>query len=247
MEPRAFRRNFRQNRRRQLILYCDGLSSRMAKKRAVVEVDRGMLVDCYLEWLFEHGAPPASVVALCRHAGIGEKDFYRIFPSFQALEASIWCGLVDDTVAVLEADDKYPEDPPRQKMAAFYYTFLETALERRSFLLLRFQGVQLMSPPRSLRRMQDAFQTFASALLDEASESGQIARCGKLSRLYPGLLYLQLLFVLDFWLKDDSEGFQRTDALVEKSIALTFDLLETRAIDSAIDFVRFLSGIHRAA
>jgi hypothetical protein len=39
---------------------------------------------------------------------------------------------------------------------------------------------------------------------------------------------------------DDSKGFERTDAFVEKSAAVAFDLIRTQALDSAVDLARFL-------
>ena len=47
-------------------------------------------------------------------------------------------------------------------------------------------------------------------------------------------------FLLLFWRDDDSAGFEKTDAFVEKSVNLAFDLIGKGALDSAIDFAKFL-------
>jgi hypothetical protein len=47
-------------------------------------------------------------------------------------------------------------------------------------------------------------------------------------------------FILLFWKEDDSAGFEKTDAAVEKSVNLAFDLIGKGAVDSAIDFAKFL-------
>jgi hypothetical protein len=46
--------------------------------------------------------------------------------------------------------------------------------------------------------------------------------------------------VLEYFLKDESQGFERTDAFIEKTVEFAFDLLRTQAIDSAADLARFL-------
>ena len=47
--------------------------------------------------------------------------------------------------------------------------------------------------------------------------------------------------VIDYFVKDTSRGFERTDAYIEKSTALAFDVMQTQAIDSAFDLLRFLA------
>jgi hypothetical protein len=53
-------------------------------------------------------------------------------------------------------------------------------------------------------------------------------------------MYLLLRSVIDFHVKDTSARYERSDAYVEKSVNLAFDLLRTQAIDSAFDLLRFL-------
>jgi hypothetical protein len=45
---------------------------------------------------------------------------------------------------------------------------------------------------------------------------------------------------MDFWIKDNSKGFEATDAAIEKSVNLGFDLVGPGPLDSIIDFGRFL-------
>lgn len=212
----------------------------MAKKAA--QKSRQSWIDAYLDHLLEEGEPPASVYRFAKNQGVGEKAFYAHFANFESLEGEIWKSLVADTVTALHADEDYASYPVQQKLAAFYYTFLEGALEYRSFMLLRFPGVQLVACPGRLNKFRDAFIDYAKPLLDAAKAEQEIPERGKLNQTYPGLVYAQLLFIIDFWLKDESDQFQRTDALIEKSVTLGFDLIGTQVVDSAFDLVRFLAG-----
>ncbi|MGE9296042.1 MAG: TetR/AcrR family transcriptional regulator [Puniceicoccales bacterium] len=212
----------------------------MPKKAAAKS--RAEWIDAYLDHLLEQGEPPASVRKFAREQGATEKVFYSQFASFDALEGSIWKALISETVDALHADPEYADYPVQQKLAAFYFTFLDGALDQRSFLLLRFPGVQLVTPPHYLNAFRDAFLDYIKPVLDEARDGQEIPKRGELNKVYPGLLYAQLLFIIDFWLKDESEQFQRTDALVEKSIKLAFDVIGAQVVDSAFDLVRFLAG-----
>jgi hypothetical protein len=45
---------------------------------------------------------------------------------------------------------------------------------------------------------------------------------------------------MNFWLNDKSKGFEKTDACIEKSFALSFELISNNAIQKAFDFGKFL-------
>lgn len=48
------------------------------------------------------------------------------------------------------------------------------------------------------------------------------------------------MFVVDYWIKDTSSGFEQTDAAIEKAVNLSFELLSESTLDRALDFVKFL-------
>ena len=61
-----------------------------------------------------------------------------------------------------------------------------------------------------------------------------------MGNVYPEVLYIHWRSVLEYFLKDESTRFERTDAFIEKTVELAFDLLRTQAVDSAADLIRFL-------
>jgi len=52
--------------------------------------------------------------------------------------------------------------------------------------------------------------------------------------------WIQLLLTLKFWLDDDSPSFEKTDIYIEKSVKLSFELMNIAPIDSLIDFGKFI-------
>ena len=46
--------------------------------------------------------------------------------------------------------------------------------------------------------------------------------------------------MIDQYLKDESDEFERTDAFIEKTVTLAFDLFRAQVLDSAADLLRFL-------
>ena len=52
--------------------------------------------------------------------------------------------------------------------------------------------------------------------------------------------WIQMLVTLKFWLDDDSADFEKTDLFIEKSIAASFELANTKPLKSVVDFGKFL-------
>jgi hypothetical protein len=52
--------------------------------------------------------------------------------------------------------------------------------------------------------------------------------------------WVQLLFILKFWMEDQSPGFEKTDMAIEKSVRTVFDLFDNTPVESILDFGKFL-------
>lgn len=187
------------------------------------------------------GQLPSSVLELCEPLGLGERDFYNEFGSLEALESAFWEDLLSTTFAGVESGAEWERFVARQRMLAFLYAFLEKSLDVRTLLLFRFRGLSPLSTPDLLRGMERRFKEWASSLVESGFSSGELAERGRLAALYPSALYLLFRAVIDFNVKDTSQRYERSDAFVEKSVNLAFDLMRTQAIDSAFDLLRFLA------
>ena len=56
---------------------------------------------------------------------------------------------------------------------------------------------------------------------------------------YKYLLWYQPVSIIKFWIKDESENFENTDALIEKTVNFSFDLMRSNGIDSFFDLAKF--------
>lgn len=203
---------------------------------------RAQIIEAYWSDYLEEGHPPASVFKLAKTHQFTEAEFFGEFASLSALEAVTWEQLVLNTLNTLQADEDYPGYPARQKLLAFAYTYLEHALGQRSRLLAAFPRFQPGPVPAVLKKHRKAFQDWAESLVKEAIASKEIADRKQLSDRYPDLLFGWFWYVCDYHLRDDSEQFQDTDALIEKSVNTFFDGAGNQFFDSAFDLAKFLLG-----
>jgi AcrR family transcriptional regulator len=195
----------------------------------------------YKTYLLTHGKQPPSVFKFCVDLGITEDEFYRNFPSLEGVDRSLWKGFIDQTTNRLQADETFAAFTSREKILAFYFTLLEELKTDRSLVLFFLNGVRRLElTPGYLKSFKPAFETFFVAILAEGKERGEVAIRPYLDKQYPKLFWMHLGFILVFWKEDDSKGFEKTDAAVEKSVNLAFDLIGNGALDTAIDFGKFL-------
>ena len=206
-------------------------------------MDHEHVIGKYIHTVLETGHPPASVYSFAKELEISEREFFEHFASFDALEAHLWKRVVTDAIAAVEHSEEWGGFSAQQKLLTFYYALCDRILDQRSFFLSRFPRLPKGDKPRrSLCGMRQVFTEFAERVLDSGKESGEVACRGTLTQAYPLGLFGHLLSVIEFNLEDTSTRFERTDAYIEKSVRLAFDVIGTQAVDSAFDLFRFLSG-----
>ncbi|MGJ8672255.1 TetR family transcriptional regulator C-terminal domain-containing protein [Rubritalea sp.] len=210
------------------------------KKQAARKIPTAESIEgFYWDHTLTEGERPKSVYAFCKKFDLTEGEFHTRYSSFESLEARYWQSTVDDTVAVLIADDDYAEYSTHQKLLAFYYTFFSHIQNHRSRITECFPHLQQLTPS-SLKGMRASFTSWADELIQEGIANGEIADRKKLNELYAKGLFEQLRFLIDYYRKDTSESFQDTDALIEKSVRFFVDSAHSGVLDSALDLARFM-------
>lgn len=199
------------------------------------------IIDAYISYLLQHGEQPKSVYAFAKELEMEESEFYKYFSSFTSIENSIIQWLFTQTKAKLEADEVFASYGAKEKMLAFFYSWIELARNYRSYLLHLHHRTKMHTPvPRYLDAVKDDFKNFAQSILAQGINNNEVADRKYLSDRYADGLWLQFGFIHQFWLKDDSKDFEKTDAAIEKSLLLTFELISKGVLDAAIDFGKFL-------
>ena len=214
-------------------------TKKSSRKSAAPGADQ--LAAAYVEYLLVHGQPPASVYKFCLDQGVAEDAFFQHFSSFDAVEKQVWKGFIDRTVARLKGDEAFAGFSTREKVLAFYFTLLEELKSQRSLVLMKLGNIRKLElTPAFMKDFKSSFEAFFASILLEGKSNGEVAARPFLDKQYPQVFWLHLGFILMFWKEDDSPGFEKTDAAVEKSVNLAFDLIGKGSIDSAIDFAKFL-------
>lgn len=217
----------------------------MSAKTKKQKPERNDLMAAFMTDTLEAERFPVSVYKFCKEHKISETDFYAHFGSLESLQKEIWNSFFNQTLELLEKDDAYGGYGNREKMLSFFFTFFELLGLNRSYILfsLRQQGTQLQELEQ-LRGLRRAYKTFTKELILEANSE----KSNRFTRHNPEVFsegaWLQLLFLLRFWMRDGSPGFEKTDMAIEKSVNTIFDVFDNTPLERVLDFGKFLYKEH---
>jgi hypothetical protein len=196
----------------------------------------------YIDYVLTEGHEPKSVYLFAKNNEMTEEEFYRFFGSFEAVEQNIWAEFARKTVTEIKGQDIWTQYSAREKALSFFYSFFELLKGSRSFAIYSLKKQpRTLSTPRVLDNMHHIFEAFAEEILRDGLETGELTDRKFFSNKYKDGLWMQLGFVLRFWISDNSAGFEKTDEAIEKGVNVTFDLFQRSPIDNLLDYGKFLA------
>lgn len=204
-------------------------------------MERHDIQRAYVDYWLQNGKKPVSVFAFCQSLSLSEVDFYDLYSSFDAIEKDLWRSWFEESLATLKADETYARYSVRDKLSAFYFTWVQHLRQHRSYILL--QKDRYIVPGRQVEKLdtfRTAFYEYINELLREGYQSGEVKERKFISDQFVHGFWVQALFVLRYWIKDDSARFEMTDAAIDKAVTLSFQLIGTNTLDSIIDFGKFV-------
>jgi hypothetical protein len=211
----------------------------MAKKKSLISAEE--LQNAYVDYVLTQGHMPKSVYVFAKENGMSEEEFYTHFGSFEGIEQSIWTDLCRKALTEVENQEIWSQYSSREKALAFFYALIELLKSKRSFVLysLKQSGPKIGSPS-VLKGVKTIFEDFATGIINQGLEQGELADRKFFTSKYKDALWMQFGFILNFWAKDSSAGFEKTDEAIEKGVNVTFDLFEKSALDSILDYGKFM-------
>jgi hypothetical protein len=188
------------------------------------------------------GEQPKSVYIFAKKNKMPEGEFYQFFGSFDAIEQNIWTGFALKTIAEIKTQEVWSQYSSREKALSFFYSFFELLKSSRSFVVYSIKKQpKTFSTPQIFTGIKGVFESFCNDLILEGLESDELSDRKFFTNRYKDALWVQLVFVLNFWINDNSTGFEKTDEAIEKGINVTFDLFQRSPIDNLFEYGKFLA------
>jgi hypothetical protein len=196
----------------------------------------------YIDFVLTEGEQPKSVYIFAKKNKMPEEEFYKFFGSFDAIEQNIWTGFAIKTIAEIKTQEVWLQYSAREKALSYFYSFFELLKSSRSFVVYSIKKQhRSFVTPQVFEGLKDTFESFCSDLITEGLESNELSERKFFSNRYKDALWVQLVFVLNFWINDNSTDFEKTDEAIEKGINVTFDLFQRSPIDNLFEYGKFLA------
>lgn len=190
------------------------------------------IIDLYKQLVVEDKIKKMTVFSFCKALDISEADFYKHFSSLDAIGRKIWTAYADEVISALKQSETYQSYSAREKILAYFFTFFENAVKDRTFIGKTYLNFSL------LRGYQRKFRTHMAEVIQEGVIADEI-QSRHLENLYLDVLWGIHWGMIQFWLNDESEGFEDTEKAIETYLRIPLELMGQNVLDSAYEALRF--------
>ncbi len=214
---------------------------KIKKANTSQKVSREGIISRYVETVLTRDSIPTSVYKFCKDNGFKEEEFYSCFGSIEGIQEEIWNSFYNQTVELAQKSEAFHTYSNREKMLTFFYTFFEVLTLNRSYVLFSLrEKSDLLKNLKQLKGLRTRVKNFTSELIKEQNDEQNLKILKRPVTVFAEGAWLQTLFLLKYWLDDNSANFENTDIAIEKSVRAIFDLFDNTPMESIIDFGKFL-------
>ena len=196
----------------------------MAHEMNEAFTSRSDVISHYMSFVLAFSKEDRDVSKFCLEHKIKEDQFYNFFDSFAELETAIWNELMLASLQTVKTDESYASFKEEEKLLSLFYTFFENLELNRVYLISNLSDRKHLMDRLELFKMakQSYIKYVEEIITSDFLISMGGSALGKLSSLgNKGLqeaFWIQCLCLIEFWKKDVSEGAERTDIAIEKSV-----------------------------
>ncbi|WP_018128390.1 hypothetical protein [Balneola vulgaris] len=178
-----------------------------------------------------------SMKNLIKETGLTASDIYTLFPEKKSILSFYYPSIVYQYRMMISEIDDFDSYTLSEKLSNFIYTSFDVIDEQREFVQKSFYKTILKKGTHS------EFHHEISLLIKEfyLSDPHISVSSGFMmgDRVF-SFLAKEYLYVVNFWLNDDSEGKEKTFALVDKLTAFLEELSYSKIIDKGFDLTKYL-------
>ena len=211
----------------------------MATKKSTITKDK--IASMYMNFRLENNDKPKSVYQFAKANGFDETEFYSFFASIENVEKEVFKIFLEKTVELIQKDSNYEKYDMKTKMLSFYFTFFELLSANRSYVVMSLKEHQnQLKNLMQLSSLRSSFKQYITEIYTDQINIQNEKFQNFQKKAVQETAWIQFLMTMKFWLEDESPAFEKTDIYIEKSVKLSFELMNSAPIDSLIDFGKFI-------
>ena len=200
------------------------------------------IFELYGDYLLNYGERPKNIYRFAKENKFEEIDFYNHFSSFEQIEKLMLVNLFNKSVELAAEVNNSDEVISKEKVLNVYFIFFENMTMNRS-LVLMILGNDQSHAAKILNQLKETHRDFIKTLdfndwniIEKSKDT--IKNFHEKAR--EEALWLHLVSAIEFWKKDTSPSFEKTDVYIEKTINTGFELMDNEPLRKVLDLGKFL-------
>ena len=207
--------------------------------------NKAKILAAFVDLVTEKDLKNTTMRETARAADMGDATIYNYFPTKEAMVYAYYTAQAERLILELKQIDDFHTYTFQEQLQTAFETHLTLVLPDREFLEKTFKTafVTLSQDYARVKPVKDKFISIVREIFEAAIEAGEIE-----DQVFMELM-LQLYWeyyvgMVIYWLKDDSDGFQSTTVLIDKTIALGAAAVRAGIANKVFDMGVFLFKNH---
>ncbi len=214
------------------------------KKKTEVPITPLDIMSRYMSYV---GNPSADVSLddFFQSSDIVSALFYSHFEDQEQLEREIWTYFMKDSIQTVEGDINPEMLSVENKLLGLFFTFFQNvSLNQEYFKRHLALRKNIVDKSKLYAGMKDVFHAYLLSIYQPSCQVPPLGAKESIETIMQqGFVYTywaELVLLIEFWLRDESPEFQKTDVAIEKSLKATHEVRTIQPLRSVIDLGLFL-------
>jgi hypothetical protein len=163
-------------------------------------------------------------------------EIYALFPNKKSILKFYYPSLVIRYRAMVVEIDDFGSYSISEKLSNFMFTLFDMMDERREFVEETFIKYEwkCTSTTEFQKEIKELFKDFFTTDGNIATSAGFF-----IGDIFYASLKSQYLYLIRFWIEDDSDGKERTFALIDKITGFIEELIYSKIVDRGFDLAKY--------
>lgn len=200
------------------------------------------IFELYSDYILNHGERPKNIYRFAKDNDFEEIYFYKHFSSFEQIEKLMLVNLFNKSVELASEVNNSDEVTSKEKLLNVYFIFFENMTMNRS-LVLMILGNDKLRAAKISNQLKEIHRNFIKTLDFndwEMIEKSKDTIKNFHEKAREEALWMHLVSAIEFWKKDTSPSFEKTDIYIEKTIDTGFELMDNEPFRKVLDLGKFL-------
>lgn len=207
--------------------------------------NRNKIILSAVDLITSKGLKAATMREIARQAGLGDATIYNYFPTKEAIVYGYYEDKFNAVTQQLKKIEDFNEYTFQEQLQTFFETTFELFLPDREFLEKTFKTTffALSQHYNRIRPIKEKFMAIVEDIFKAAIDVGEIPDqvFGELTIQFFWEYYIGIVI---YWLKDDTDKFQGTTILIDKSMDLACTSIKAGIGNKIFDMGIFLFKNH---